>query len=268
MSLAPRPASPGTNVPSRNRSAPLELWWPVYPHQRPAPPTIPGSRGRVAHPRGRRRCPSSTARSHSSPSSSRSSASSWWRRGRGCSGSPMPSSTFASRGRAAAAAAGRVRAADLVEEVGEHHRGVEARPARAARRARGTRRTPGRRRARPPAAAAGGGAAASADRGRAGVRASGRVRSRRAARPACRRRRASPHASSSSGSPDVEAAHLHVHLHDLDARVATARRVPPRPAPGRSVAAHQRLGHPRREPGRPVVEQLGHRRAGGRRAAR
>jgi hypothetical protein len=25
MSLAPRPASPGTNVPSRNRSAPLEL---------------------------------------------------------------------------------------------------------------------------------------------------------------------------------------------------------------------------------------------------
>src|SRR4051795_7999782 len=26
MTLASRPASPGTNVPSRNRSAPLELW--------------------------------------------------------------------------------------------------------------------------------------------------------------------------------------------------------------------------------------------------
>ena len=41
MSLAPRPASPGTNVPSRNRSAPLELCFHCTGFNRPRSPEIP-----------------------------------------------------------------------------------------------------------------------------------------------------------------------------------------------------------------------------------
>ena len=54
MSLAPRPASPGTNVPSRNRSAPLELCFHCTGFNRPtdADPTIP-CRLSAAGPSGR-----------------------------------------------------------------------------------------------------------------------------------------------------------------------------------------------------------------------
>src|SRR4051812_24294371 len=65
MTSASRPASPGTDVPSRNRSAPLELCLPVYGAQRPmddsdspsttVAPIIPT--GGRSHVRSWRLCP-------------------------------------------------------------------------------------------------------------------------------------------------------------------------------------------------------------------
>jgi hypothetical protein len=53
MTLAPRPASPGTNVPSRNRSAPLELWSYCTHSNRRRPIGIPaGHHGEASPPRG------------------------------------------------------------------------------------------------------------------------------------------------------------------------------------------------------------------------
>src|SRR3954468_21482641 len=48
MTLASRPASPGTNVPSRNRSAPLELCFPSYGSNHVEAHLIPPERPQIA----------------------------------------------------------------------------------------------------------------------------------------------------------------------------------------------------------------------------
>ena len=153
MTLASRPASPGTSVPSRNRSAPLEFsnvllsqsTGPTASASSSFPPAGPGpglcggsvSAGDRDPPRSgslaEEADPVVPAAPHAASrrrGRGAASASSWCSYGYGMFGKSLPRRTLP--GQAELAQPGqqrrRVRRAHLVEEVGEHHRGVERHP--------------------------------------------------------------------------------------------------------------------------------------------